>query len=224
MKKKAFAAIIGVSMLASMGTGAFAATKLQEIKAFLNPDIKVQVDGTYTDLRDVNGNAIAPIIYKGANYFPIRAISDALDVAVDFDADSQTILLGEKVEGTSIAKGFSDSNHTKDPAHTTYKGKDYKEAFFNNHSGNRSFSFMLHPDKKHQTLYLQIASVGGDISDFAISDSDNDIILKQEAVISSENGLVTVEVDVGGVETLYIRGSVKKDTAIFVPLTTSYYK
>ena len=224
MKKKTFAAIISVSMLASMGTGAFAATKLQEIKAYLNPEIQVQVDGTFVELRDVKGNAIAPINYQNANYFPIRAISDALGVAVDFDAATQKIIIGEKVDGVSIAEGFDDMYHTKDPAQTTYKGKDYKEAYFNNNDSNRSMGLMLYPNKEHQTLYLQIAAVGGDISEFTITDADNDIILKKVDIIKSEEGLITVKVDVGGVKTLYIHGEVKRETAVFIPLTTSYYK
>lgn len=224
LKKKAFVAIISVSMLASMGTGAFAATKLQEIKAYLNPGIKVQVDGTLVELRDVKGNAIAPISYQNANYFSIRAISDALDVAVDYDVATQTIILGEKVEGVSIAGGFNDMYHTKDPAQTTYKGKDYKEAYFNNNESNRSMGFMLYPNKEHQTLYLQIAAVDGDITDFTIKDADNDIILKKVDVIKSAEGLVTVQADIGGVKSLYVYGDVKKETAVFIPLTTSYYK
>ncbi|MNZ68809.1 hypothetical protein D3C78_870850 [compost metagenome] len=224
LKKKTFAAVISVSMLASMGTGAFAATKLQEIKAYLNPNIKVQVDGTYTDLRDAKGNAIAPITYQGANYFPIRAISDALNVAVDYDESTQTIQLGEKVEGVSIAKGFTDMYHTKDPAQTTYKGTDYKEAYFNNNTGNREASFLLKPNKEHQTLYLQIAAVGGDISNLTVKDADSQVILKSVETIKSEDGLVTVEVGIGGVKSLYIYGNVKGDTSVFVPLTTSYYK
>lgn len=224
MKKKTFAAVISVTMLASMGTGAFAATKLQEIKAHLNPEIKVQVDGTPVDMRDVNGNAISPIIYQGANYFPIRAIADSLDVAVDYDEAAKTIILGEKVDGVSIADGFDDMYHTKDPAHTTYKDKDYKEAYFNNHDANRSVSFMLYPNKEHQTLYLQIAAVGGDITEFFIKDSKNDVILKEVEVIKSEEGLVTVQADIGGVESLYIYGSAKDGTSVFVPLTTSFYK
>jgi len=224
LKKKTFAAVISVTMLASMGTGAFAATKLQEIKAHLNPEIKVQVDGSYTDLRDVNGNAIAPIVYQGANYFPIRAISDALDVAVDYDGTTKTIILGEKVDGESIAEDFDDMYHTKDPAHTTYKGKDYKEAYFNNGSGNRSASFMLYPNKEHQTLYLQVAAVGSDITNLTFKDSDNNIVLKSVETIKPEDGLVTIEVGIGGVKTLYIYGDAKSGTSIFVPLTTSHYK
>lgn len=224
MKKKAFVAIISVSMLASMGTGALAATKLQEIKAYLNPGIKVQVNGTHVDLRDGKGNVIAPISYQGANYFPIRAISDALDIPVSFDETTQTINLGEKVDGVSIVKGFKDMYYTKDPVKTTYKGKDYKEAYFNDGSGNRSTSFMLYPNKEYQTLYLQIAAVSGDITDFTIQDGDTQTTLKKIDVIKAEEGLITVQADIAGVKSLYIHGDVKGDTAVFVPLTTSYYK
>lgn len=224
LKKKTLAAIISVSMLASMGTGALAATKLQEIKAYLNPEIKVQVDGTYTDLRDVKGNAIVPINYNNANYVPIRAISDALGVAVDYDSATKTIILGEKVDGVSIAKDFDDMYHTKDPAQTTYKGKDYKDAYFNTGSGNRSSSFMLYPNKEHQTLYLQIAAIGGDITEFTVQDSNSNTILKQVDVIKPEEGLITIEVNIGGIDSLYIHGEVKDETSVFVPLTTSFYK
>lgn len=224
MKKKTFVAIISASMLASMGTGAFAATKLQEIKALLNPEIKVQVDGTFIEMLDTDGSVLAPINYQDNNYFPIRAISNALNVAVDYDGETKTIMLGEKVDGISIAEGFNDMYHTKDPAHTTYLDKDYKDVYFNNASGNRSTSFMLYPEKEHQTLYLEIAAIGGDISDFTIKDSDNDVILKRVEAIKSSDGLVTIEVDIGGVGTMYIEGSVKDGTTVFVPLTTSHYK
>ncbi|WP_289139996.1 hypothetical protein [uncultured Brevibacillus sp.] len=224
MKKKAFVAIISASMLASMGAGALAATKLQEIKAYLNPEVRVQVNGTHVALRDVKGNVITPISYQGANYFPIRSISDALDIAVDYDETTKTIILGEKVDGVSIVDGFKDMYHTKNSAQTTYKGKDYKEAYFNNGSGDRSTNFMLYPNKEHQTLYLQIAAVNGDIKDLTIEDGDTNTILKKIDVIKAEEGLVTVQADIGDVKSLYIHGNVKGGTAVFVPLTTSYYK
>jgi len=224
LKKKIFAGVIGVSMLASMGAGAYAATKLQEIRAYLDPEIKVQVDGTFIKLVDVNGNAIAPINYNNANYFPIRAISDALNVAVDYDAKTKTIILGEKVDGVAIAKGFKDMYHTKDPAHTTYKGKDYKEVYFDNATGSRSFNFVLNPNKEHQKLYLQIAAIGGELSELVIKDSGTGIILKTVEVIKSENGLVTIEANIGGVSSLLIYGYTKGETDVFVPLTTSYYR
>ena len=146
-----------MAILLSLTTGALAATKLQQITAFLNPAINVKVDGQPVQLRDGNNNVIVPINYKDLNYFPIGALSSVLGVAVDYDATTKTIMLGEKTEGTAITKGFSNMYYTKDPAQTTYKGKDYKEAYFDNHSGNRASGFMLNPENKYQKLYLQIA-------------------------------------------------------------------
>lgn len=224
MKKSVIIVGISAAMLLSMGTGALAATKLQEIKAFLNPDIKVKVDGSPIQLKDAKGNAIVPINYKDSNYVPIRAISDALGVAVDYDNETKTITLGEKVDGTAIAQGFDNMYHTKDPDQTTYKGIDYKEAYFDNGKGSRGGSFMLYPKKEHQKLYLQIAAIGEDIEKVEIKDSDNDIILKQVDVVKVEDGLVTIEADIGGVESLYVHYDIKDNSFAFVPLTTSYYR
>ena len=224
MKKKVFAGVISVAMLASMGTGAYAATKLQDIKAYLNPDVKVKVDGTPVQLKDVKGNAIVPILYNNANYVPARAIADALGVAVDYDEETRTIIFGEKVDGISLAKGFNSMYHTKDPAQTVYKDKDYKEAYFDNASGNRGSGFTLNPNKEYQKLYLQIAAVGEDIEELIIKDSDKNTILKQVDVIKVSDGLVTIEVDIGGVKSIYVTGDAKSDGAVFVPLTTSYFK
>ncbi|MFD2115656.1 hypothetical protein ACFSTH_10575 [Paenibacillus yanchengensis] len=224
MKKRTFVIILSTAMLASMATGAFAATKLQQIKAYLNPEIKVQVDGTFKTMRDGKGNELASINYNGLNYFPIAAIAGALDTAVDYNKETKVISLGEKVDGVSIAKGFSDMYFTKDSKLTTYKGHDYKEGWFNNGPGNREASFMLKPSKKYQTLYLKVATIDGDISNFTVKDADKDVILKQVATITPEEGLATIEVDIGGADSLYIFGDVKDKTAVFVPLTASYYK
>lgn len=224
MKKKTLAAILGVTIVASMGTGAYAATKLQEIKAHLNPEVKVKVDGAPVQLKNVNGNAIVPILYKDTNYVPARAIADALGVAVDYDQANRTIIFGEKIEGTALSVGFKDMYHTKDPDSTTYKGKDYKEAYFNKGTGNRNIGFMLYPNKQHQTLQLQVAAIGSDLKEFTIKDSKNDIILKEVEIIKEEDGLTTIEVNIGGVEELYVYGGISGDSSVFIPLTTSQYK
>jgi len=224
MKKKVFATIMASTVIASMATGAYGATKLQEIKAYLNPGISFKVDGVPTQLQDSNGLAVLPITYKNTTYLPVRAVSDALDVAVNYDGKTETIHLGEVVEGVSLASDFRSDNHTKDPAYTTYQGKDYKEAFYNGNKSNRSVSFMLYPKGRYQTLYLQVAALGKPLEDLTIKDSDNDIILKEVKYIDSSEGLITIEVDIGGVDTLYIHGDADRDGQVFVPLTTSYFK
>lgn len=224
MKKKVFVTIMVSTVIASMATGAYGATKLQEIKAYLNSGISIKVDGTPTQLQDTNGNAVLPITYKNTTYLPIRAVSDVLGVAVNYDSKTETVHLGEKVDGISIAKNFDSMYHTKDPADTTYNDKDYKEAYYDDALGNRSTGFMLFPKGQYQKLYLQIAAIGQPIEELVIKDSDNNIVLKKVSSIDPSEGIVTVEANIGGVDSVYVTGNVKQGGKVFIPLTTSYYK
>ncbi|MEK5032812.1 stalk domain-containing protein [Paenibacillus sp. FSL R7-0302] len=223
MKKKMTAALTAFAVLGGMGTGVYAGANLQEIKAFLNPSIKFKMNGQPVQLKNGSGAVIAPISYKDTTYLPVRSVSDLLGVTVKFDAATNTISLGEQTAGVSIATGFDNMYHTKDPGKTVYKDKDYKDVFFDDASSDRGSSFMLQPDKKYQKLYLQIAAIGGEIKDFSIQDADTNTVLKKQT-IDPASGLTTIEVDIAGVSSLYLTGDVKKGTSVFVPLTTSYYK
>ena len=223
MKKKITAALTAFAVLGGMGTGVYAGANLQEIKAYLNPGIKFKVDGQPVQLKNSSGAVVAPISYNNTTYLPVRSVSDLLGVTVNFDAASNTVLLGEQTEGVSIAAGFDSSYHTKDPDKTVYQDKDYKDVHFDNGSGTRGSSFMLYPNKKYQKLYIQVAAIGADIEDFFVQDSDTDTVLKKQN-ITVEAGLTTIEVDISGISTLYVSGEVKDGASMFIPLTTSYYK
>lgn len=224
MNKKIVVSLLAASLLIGAAGGALGASKLQEIKAYLNSDVSIKVDGTPVKLQDANGNAVIPITYQNTTYLPVRAVSDALGVAVNFDGPSNTVLLGERVEGIAIVGGFNDMYHTKDTKYTTYANKDYKEVFYDNATGNRSSSFMLYPKKQYQTLVLQVAAINKPITEFTVKDSDGNVILKHVDRINPEDGLVDIEVNIGGISTLYVYSSVERDGEVFVPLTTSYYK
>ncbi|WP_311198800.1 hypothetical protein [Paenibacillus hexagrammi] len=123
-----------------------------------------------------------------------------------------------------MRKGFNDSFHYQDPQYTVYKGKDYKDVYFNNYPSRRSASFMLYPEGKYQKLYLQVAATGSDIDEFIIEDSDKDVILKSTQV-SISDGMKTIEVDIAGSKELYVHAEdVQEGGGVFIPLTTSYYK
>jgi hypothetical protein len=223
VKKKMIAAFTAFAVLGGMGAGVVAGANLQEIKAFLNPSMKFKLNGQPVQLKNSSGAVVAPITYNNTTYLPVRAVSDLLGVAVKFDPAANTILLGEQLEGVSIAAGFDSSYHTKDPDKTVYLDKDYKDVHFDNGSGTRGSSFMLYPKNKYQKLYIQVAAIGGDIKDFTIQDSDTDTVLKKQN-ITAEQGLVTIEADIAGVDSIYVTGQVEDGAAMFIPLTTSYYK
>ncbi|MDG0809308.1 hypothetical protein OMP40_07880 [Cohnella rhizosphaerae] len=222
LKKKLTAAVIGLSMVASMGAGAYAASNLTPIKAFLNWGLSFKVNGKPFQLRDGNGGTLSPITYNNTTYLPIRSVSDALGIAVHVD-NKGLIQLGETVDGISIATGFEGDNRTKDPSKTVYDGKDYKDVFLDNNSGDRSASFMLYPKKKYQKLYIQVAAIGKDIKAFNVQDSDTDIELKTKPIAMGD-GLVTIEVDIGGSDALYVWAETSDGGSVFIPMTTSYFK
>lgn len=223
MRKKWLTAGAAAILLMSTSAGVYAGSNLQQIKAFLNPTMKFQVNGEpYQPLND-KGAVMAPISYNGSTYLPVRAMSKALGVAIEYDNTTNTIFLGEKGVGVSIAEGFDADFRTKDPQLTSYNGKDYKDVFFNNASGNRSSGFMLYPKGKYQKLYLQVAAVGKDIENFFVQDTKTDAKLEIDTIDMAE-GLKTFEIDISGVESLFIHSDLKEGGSIFVPLTTSYYK
>lgn len=224
MKKKVALIAIVFGMFACLATGVYAGSHLKEIKAYLNGDLKIRYNGTPVQLQDAQGQAILPITYNNSTYLPLRAVSDLLKTAVAYDSKSNTVYLGEKIDGVSIAGGFRDQHRIQDPQYTEYAGKDYKDVFLNNIGGRRSVSFMLYPEGKYQTLVLQAAALGADIEELVIRDSDTDVTLKKTSLSVSE-GMKTIEVNIAGSKSLYIyTSSVEEDGGLFVPLTTSYYK
>lgn len=223
MKKQWIAAGAAAILLVSTSAGVYAGTKLQQIKAYLDPSMKFKVDGKPFQPQNDKGAVLAPISYNGSTYLPVRAISNALGVAVEYDGKTNTVLLGEKIAGIPIADSFGSDNRTKDPDLTNYNGKDYKDVFFNNLSGNRSSSFILYPKGKYQKLYLQVAAIGEDIERFFVQDDRDDSKLEIDTIAVSE-GLKTFEINISGVDELFVYADVKDGGSMFVPLTTSYYK
>lgn len=64
-----------------------------EIKATLMPQLKIQLEDKVIELRDANNKLITPIAINGSTYLPVRAVSQALDLFVDYDAKTQTVKL-----------------------------------------------------------------------------------------------------------------------------------
>ncbi|WP_261304683.1 copper amine oxidase N-terminal domain-containing protein [Paenibacillus andongensis] len=219
--KKTIVSIVGISMIFSAAAGVYAGANLQEIKAYLNNDIKVKVNGNVVQLLDAQGNVVTPITYDGSTYLPARAIASSLNVAVDYDAESNSVLFGEKVEGIPVNADQTFYQAIKDPDLTKYKSKDYGEVIKDTKSSGSNFT--LEPNGKYQKLYLQVAAIGSDV-ELKIQDKDSKL-LKQDTVTVND-GLKTIEVNIAGLGDVTVIYSYKSDgkSGIFVPLTTSYYK
>lgn len=102
MRKKWIAATIVLGMAVSGSAGVYAGAKLEQIKAYLNHGLGIEVNGSAYALKDGNGKRLAPISYEGLTYLPVRAVSDALGVPVVYDAATYKVRIGSN--STAVLK------------------------------------------------------------------------------------------------------------------------
>lgn len=111
--KEAFMAkklTIVVVIVLALVTATFAATKASPIQAYLDPEIKVTLDGKVLELKSVDGQKVNVITYNGTTYLPVRAISSALGLKVDWDGKTRTVLLNSTTENQTPDNTNNGSN------------------------------------------------------------------------------------------------------------------
>lgn len=225
MKKALVASLTSAALLVGLGTGVYASTNLKKIETYLNSSAKVKVNGKVVQFNDDKGLALQPITYNGNVYVPVKGIGSALNVAVAVDAKTDEIIVGEKVKGTPLnAEKFADYNYSRDPAQTTYNGKNYKEVIYEHSDNPIAPSVIVTPNKKYQKLVLKLAAIDQEITKIEIKDLDKNSLLKKVDSLLSEDGLKEIEADIGGVKTVVISFQTKSGGGYFIPLIESYYK
>jgi len=83
---------IACALISVLIMNVFAAPIYKTITAVYN-DIKIIINGSDFIPKDVNGNIVEPFVYNGTTYLPIRAISEAFGMKVDWNSATQTINL-----------------------------------------------------------------------------------------------------------------------------------
>lgn len=94
MKKRIIAIATCCLMTVSFTVGAYAASNLQSIQAYLNKGVTVKYNGVEQSMTDANGNRVYPITYNGTTYLPARSVSKMLGVDVTWDGTNNTVGLG----------------------------------------------------------------------------------------------------------------------------------
>jgi hypothetical protein len=101
---KTLAITIGLVVLCS--TCLYAGSQLQPIEADLNYGLTVAMNDKVVPLKDASGNTVTPITYNNTTYLPVRAISNALGVSVDWNQEYQCVLLN----GSSVPAELKGGN------------------------------------------------------------------------------------------------------------------
>lgn len=92
MKKLVSGILIGALLTSGM---VFAKQATEKIEVIYD-NIKLIIDGKEYQPTDANGNAVEPFAYNGTTYLPLRAVANAFDKEVDWEAQTSTITLGTK--------------------------------------------------------------------------------------------------------------------------------
>ncbi len=92
--KKRWIVLLATVMVFAFAAGAVAGPAVTNITANLANDFKFTLNGEAWTPTD-GGNAMAPIVYNDRTYLPVRAIAEALDIKVDWDKATRTVVLGE---------------------------------------------------------------------------------------------------------------------------------
>ncbi|MCF0150100.1 MAG: copper amine oxidase N-terminal domain-containing protein [Firmicutes bacterium] len=81
-----------------------AASQAGVSKTLYYKDIKVSLDGSALTLTDSEGRPVEPFIIEGTTYLPVRAISQALGLTVDWDETTNTVLLTQPASPAPAVK------------------------------------------------------------------------------------------------------------------------
>lgn len=106
-KKKWMTLMIALALVGSFTLGAKAAGTLESINAYLNYGISIKYNGEPQTLTGADGVRMYPITYNGTTYLPIRAVSNLLGIGVDWDASTQTVLLGDPESDVDLIDSFN---------------------------------------------------------------------------------------------------------------------
>ncbi|MBD8500962.1 stalk domain-containing protein [Paenibacillus arenosi] len=205
MKKKFVVLLSAVTMLGGMAIGVGAAPVLEKITANLNWGIRYEVNGKQWTPKDQSGNKIAAINYNNTTYLPVRAVSDALGIAVKFDNKTQKITLGEKLATTPLTSEKIDVGYssvvTTDKQYTVHDGKDYGSGVLMKEI-NVEQKVTFKPEGKHQTLELSVlpVSVSKEIS---VKVFNGEVLLK-EVFLSPGGSGQSVTLDIKGAKELKV--------------------
>lgn len=99
----AFVCVIGIVVSVCVSAEAATAVKKQLDATFKG--ITITLDGATVEPKDVNGKTVEPFIVDGTTYLPVRALAGALGLDVDWDPQTNTVVLNSGAEAFDFSLG-----------------------------------------------------------------------------------------------------------------------
>lgn len=101
MKNRLQGLILGILIGALVTSGIVFAEQITQTAQLFYNDIKININGSKVLPKDANGNYVEPFIINGTTYLPVRAVANALGIQVDWDDNTNTVLLSYNIYNTN---------------------------------------------------------------------------------------------------------------------------
>lgn len=93
MKKRLTLLLVVLSLFAGFVGGVGAADGLETITATLNYNVKFRINDSNWIPKNADGDYAPPITYKGTTYIPVRLVAEALNIPINWDGATSTVLI-----------------------------------------------------------------------------------------------------------------------------------
>ncbi|MDR6553720.1 NPCBM/NEW2 domain-containing protein [Paenibacillus qinlingensis] len=87
-------------LLVGVSTVVAAQSNLEEIKGYLNSDIRFSLNAAPWTPKSADGQVLSPLIVNGSTYLPVRAVAEAVGLDVGWLEQQQTVELKTKAAAT----------------------------------------------------------------------------------------------------------------------------
>lgn len=210
MKKRFSILSLALVLVFSFAGGVFASSNLEKISAWLNKEVKITFNGALQEFKNEKGDVVYPITYNGTTYLPVRSAADLVKLSVEWDQDTRTVKLSEKMDAkTDEMKDMKEDKNIKylkdigDPSYTkkfyeinkpellTVNGKTYKHGFV-----------FINPDKYSPATSMDYNVKGKKELVFTVYSPDHPLKL---TVNSNEGFVESVQTKKGEVKTFTIK-------------------
>lgn len=141
---------------------------------------EIYVDGVKMEPTDANGNPVETFIYNGTTYVPLRAVSQSLGYAVNWDGTTQSVYIGEQPGAkqylNTVCPPYQTDRYST-PTTITMAGQKYANCI----AWSSGYGYALYNlNGKYNTLEFDVGHVDGK----SMSDSTLNIYLDGELSFS----------------------------------------
>ncbi len=120
--KKTKVIALSLILIVALRLSVFATNGSKTAELFYR-DIKISLNGKEITPKDANGNPVEPFIIDGTTYLPVRGVAGALGLDVDWDGNTNTVILKEK--GYSEGSDYNRLNPAPIGTKQTFSVSDY---------------------------------------------------------------------------------------------------